>query len=109
MTCYVSSGFWDLPFDEQSSKLTTFITPFGRYRWLRIHFGITLAPEVSQKDLEQVFVGLRGRGVFNIQEDIIVFREGHTLRVAKENYDQQILELLRRFAEKEPCAKQRQT
>ena len=28
-----SSGFWQIPLDEPSSKLCTFATPFGRYRF----------------------------------------------------------------------------
>ena len=33
-------GFWKIQLDELSSFLTTFWTPFGRYRWLRMPFGI---------------------------------------------------------------------
>ena len=37
-------GFWEVKLDEKSSYLTTMNTPFGRYRWLRIPFGINAAP-----------------------------------------------------------------
>ena len=37
-------GFWEVKLDEKSSYLTTMNTPFGRYRWLRIPFGINSAP-----------------------------------------------------------------
>lgn len=37
--------FYLISFDEQSSKLTTFWTPFGRYRYLRMPFGVNAAPE----------------------------------------------------------------
>ena len=40
------AGFWQVKLDQQSSYLTTFNTPFGRYRWLRMPFGISSAPEV---------------------------------------------------------------
>ncbi|KAK0148890.1 hypothetical protein N1851_010688 [Merluccius polli] len=40
-----SSGFWQLKLDEASSRLCTFNTPFGRYRFLRLAFGINSAPE----------------------------------------------------------------
>ena len=39
------SGFWQVKRDEDSSYLTTFNTPFGRYRWLRMPLGINAAPE----------------------------------------------------------------
>ena len=35
-----TSGYWQLKFDEESSKLCTFNTPFGRYRFLGVSFGI---------------------------------------------------------------------
>ena len=43
-----SNGFWQVELDEESSMLTTFNTPFGRYRWKRMPFGINSAPEVWQ-------------------------------------------------------------
>ena len=44
-----NSGFWQVKLAEESSKLTTFITPFGRFRFNRLPFGITSAPEYYQK------------------------------------------------------------
>ena len=41
-----ASGFHNLRLDKQSSALTTFITPFGRFRWKRMCFGISPAPEI---------------------------------------------------------------
>ncbi|UYV83522.1 K02A2.6-like [Cordylochernes scorpioides] len=41
-------GFWQIPLSEESSSLTTFLTPFGRYRFKRLPFGISSAPEVFQ-------------------------------------------------------------
>ena len=37
----VRNGFWHVSLDEESSYLTTFQTPFGRYRWRRMPFGIS--------------------------------------------------------------------
>ncbi len=34
-------GFWQIPLDEESSKLTTFMTPFGRYKFLQMPYGIS--------------------------------------------------------------------
>ena len=42
----VRNGFWHVKLDDSSSDLTTFNTPFGRYRWKRMAFGIRSAPEV---------------------------------------------------------------
>ena len=35
-----TSGYWQVKSDEASSKLCTFNTPFGRYRFTRLPFGI---------------------------------------------------------------------
>lgn len=43
------NGFWHVEVDEESSKLTTFNTPYGRYRWKRMPFGLSSAPEEFQR------------------------------------------------------------
>ena len=45
-------GFWQVPLDDESSYLCTFSTPYGRYRFKRIPFGIKSASEVFQKKNE---------------------------------------------------------
>ncbi|UYV80656.1 hypothetical protein LAZ67_19001269, partial [Cordylochernes scorpioides] len=45
-----NSGFWQIPLSEESSSLTTFLTPFGRYRFKRLPFGISTAPETITLD-----------------------------------------------------------
>ena len=35
------SGFWHIKLDEKSSYYTTFNTPFGRYRFIKMPYGIT--------------------------------------------------------------------
>ena len=42
-------GYWQVQLDEESQLLTTFSTPFGRYCFLRMPFGIKSAQEVFQK------------------------------------------------------------
>ena len=41
-------GFWQIPLEESSQHLTTFITPFGRYCFNKLPFGISSAPEHFQ-------------------------------------------------------------
>ena len=53
-------GFWHVELDDESSKLLTFNTPFGRYRYRRLPFGITSAPEVFSKRLQELFIELTG-------------------------------------------------
>lgn len=47
------NGFWHVTLDEESSYATTFGTPWGRYQWLRMPFGISPAPEEFQHRLDQ--------------------------------------------------------
>ena len=44
-----NSGFWQVPLAEHSRLLTTFITPYGRYCFNKLPFGITSAPEHFQR------------------------------------------------------------
>lgn len=54
-TLDATSGFWDIPRDESSSKLCTFGTPFGRYKFKRLPFGIVTASEVVQERFKSIF------------------------------------------------------
>ncbi|KAI5725500.1 hypothetical protein M8J77_016303 [Diaphorina citri] len=65
------SGFWQIKLSEDSKDLTTFITPFGRYRYCRLPFGIKSAPEFFQKKLSSILVGLRN--VIVHMDDILVW------------------------------------
>ena len=52
--------FLQVDLGDTSSRLTTFQTPCGRYRWLRMPFGISPAPELFQLKLDQNLEGLKG-------------------------------------------------
>ena len=70
-----SSGFHQLPLEEDSCHLTTFITPFGRYCYRFVPFGITSAPEIFQRRMSEVLSGIDGAET--IMDDILVY--GHTV------------------------------
>ena len=65
-----TSGYWQMKLDEESSKLCTFNTPFGRYSFTRLPFGIKSAPEVFQK-MSQVLEDIDGAEA--IVDDILVW------------------------------------
>jgi hypothetical protein len=58
-TLDATSGFLQIPLTEKSSYMTTFATPFRRYRFLRLPFGISLASDVYQQTMEQCLVILK--------------------------------------------------
>ena len=41
--------FWKVKLDEESSYLTTFWSPCGRLRWLRMRFGINTSTRMISK------------------------------------------------------------
>ena len=95
--CDVKHGFWHIQLTDDSSKLTTFATPFGRYFWKRMPFGIKPAPEIFQRRLEQALEGLPG--VKNIHDDVIIYGEGETWAEAERNHDERMEALLQRCEE----------
>ncbi|XP_038063231.1 uncharacterized protein K02A2.6-like [Patiria miniata] len=63
-------GFWQIPLASDSQKLTTFITPFGRFCFTRLPFGITSAPELYQRIMCDLLVNLDGVVVY--MDDILI-------------------------------------
>ena len=90
-------GFWHIQLTDDSSKLTTFATPFGRYFWQRMPFGIKPAPEIFQRRLEQALEGLPG--VKNIHDNVIINGEVETWAEAERNHDERMEALLQQCEE----------
>lgn len=67
----VSQDFWQLRLDESSTKLCTFNTPFGRYCFQRLPFGIISASEIFHRAIEHIIEGLDGVRAY--VDDIIVW------------------------------------
>ena len=68
-----TSGYWQFKLDEESSKLCTFNTPFGRYRFLRVPFGIVSASEIFQRVMSQMVEDIDGSEA--IMDDIVVWEK----------------------------------
>lgn len=56
-TLDAKSGFWQIPLAKESKKYTAFNTPFGRYQFCRLPFGLNSSSEVFQRTMEQLFTG----------------------------------------------------
>ena len=65
-----TSGFWHIPLDFRNSLLTTFNTPWGKYRWLRMPFGLKVSGNVFHKRLDRVIRLVPG--VLGIADDIVI-------------------------------------
>ena len=73
-----SCAYWQIPIDYQSSKLLTFSTPFGRYRFLCMPYGISSASDVCQMYISQMLDGIEGST--NSQADITWGDDEHQLK-----------------------------
>lgn len=96
--CDVKSGFWHVKLDEESSFLTTFATPFGRYRWLRLPMGVSPAPEVFQRKLTQALDDLPG--LYIIADDVLITGQGETQEMAQKDHDDKLRLFLNRCRQK---------
>ena len=64
-------GYHQCPLDEESQKLTTFITPFGRFKYLRAPYGISSISEHYNRRMDEAFAGMQG--MRKIVDDVVVF------------------------------------
>ena len=88
-TLDANSGFRQIPLNRDSALLTTVITPFGRYCFHRLPFGITSAPEHFQRRMSDILSGLEG--VVCMMDDVLV--HGQT----QEEHDQRLDNVLQRI------------
>ena len=55
-----SSGYWQISVDQESAKLCTFNSPFGRYMFKRLPFGLSSAQDIFQKTMTEMFEDIEG-------------------------------------------------
>ena len=65
--------------------MTTFQTSHGRYRWLRLPFGLVISSEVFQKRLQSYLDGLKG--ITCISDDILVYGTGNNVDEANSDHN----------------------
>ncbi len=64
------SGYFQIPLDEESSFLTTFLTPWGRYRYLRAPMGLSASSDEWCYRSDRALEGLPG--VLKLVDDVLV-------------------------------------
>ena len=67
-------GYWSIVLDQDSCMLTTFNSPFGRYCFLRLPFGLVCSQDIFQKKMDQILEECQG--CIGIADDITI--HGHT-------------------------------
>lgn len=86
-----SEAFYQIKLDFKSSLLCTFATPYGRYRFCRLPYGITLASEVFHSKIKMLFEDLDG--IETYIDDFLIWGE------TKEIHDERLRKVLNRCKE----------
>ena len=87
-----SSGFWQVKLDDESAKLCTFNTPFGRYMFKRLPFGISSAQDVFQAIMTEMFEDIDGVEV--VVDDVVIWE------TTEEEHDTRLKKVLQRAQER---------
>lgn len=85
-------GYHQIELHEESRPITTFVTHRGLFRYKRLMFGISSAPEMYHHIIQQVLQGCQG--ATNISDDIIV--HGQT----QQEHDERLHAVLKRLTER---------
>ena len=88
----LSAGYWHVQLDTESSLLTTFQTCFGRYRFCRLPFGLSVSSEIFQRKLLEALDGLTN--VVCIADDVVIHGKD------TEQHDKYLQEFLQRCQDK---------
>jgi DNA-binding protein Fis len=87
-----ASGYFQIPLDEESSLLTTFLLPSGKYRYTRAPMGLSSSSDEFCRRSDEAIKGIKG--VLKIVDDILV--QGST----EEELLSRITQVLKRCQEK---------
>ena len=87
-TLDANTGYWQISLDEASSKLCTFNTPWRRYRFKRLPFGISTSGDIFIQTMNNIFSDVHGVEVIN--DDLLVHGRDH------EEHDKNLHQVLRK-------------
>ena len=68
-----TSGYWHVPLDLAYSLLTTFSTPYGKFRWLKLPFGLKNCFRRISRRLDRVLALVPN--TIGIADDIVIYGE----------------------------------
>jgi len=80
------AGYWSVHLDPESQELTTFRTPFGRYCFRRLPFGLNVSQDIFQQHMDQILEKVSGAD--GIADDVVV--HGAT----EEEHDENLIHLM---------------
>ena len=85
-------GYHQCPLDEESQMLTTFITPFGQFKYLRAPYRISSISEHYNRHMDEAFTDMHN--FRKMVDDVVVFDED------KLQHIEHVRQFLRRCEEK---------
>ena len=65
------NGYWGIKLDAESQLLTTFNTPFSRYCFVRMPFGLIMSQDVFQQRMDMILE--QCSGTIGISDDVVVY------------------------------------
>ena len=83
-----SSGYWNIEVHPDSVHLLTFNTPFGRYAYKRLPFGLVSSQEVFQRAVDETFSDIPD--VYCIADDVLIAAR------TKEEHDSAVNRIIQR-------------
>jgi hypothetical protein len=78
----LKDGYWHIKLTDDSSYLTTFSTPYGKYRYCRLPFGLRVSQDVFQYKVDETYTSCEG--TIGISDDITCHGKGdkqHDMRL----------------------------
>ena len=94
----LKNGYWHVALDEASSLLTCFQTIYGRHRWCRLPFGLSVSSEIFSRRVHEALQGLEG--VHCVADDIIIAGVGDTVEDATASHDKRLHAFLQQCQDK---------
>lgn len=85
----LEAAYYHFELHPESRTITTFVARSGVYRFRRLMFGIKSAPELFQREMENLFRGIKGLIVY--MDDLLI--HGETV----EAHDQALTEVMKRI------------
>ena len=91
----LKDGYWHIKLDEESSYLTTFSTPFGKYRFKRLPFGLCVSQDVFQRKVDETCSPCEG--TIGISDDVTLHGKG------EKQHDERLHKVMERTREANLC------